>query len=263
MEDKIAILKEAVGTGEVIKIKYFGSLQPGSIREIVPQEIAGNKIRAHCLTSGVDHVLNFIIDKIEIIPEDKNKDPKLPETLYQLHNSYKDEWEKNGWFVVYDRDLDSIGLFAGNKNEAVPDICIVYEEDLKNTNGYLQMYVDGELIPPSKEKPWTVKCKGKKASSFVYLDRAIKKFLEHCNNFKPEHFLRYKSEQTHLADKQKLEQSDISPMTKMLSFILLLALLSSVAFALFGLMFEHYGKALFFFICSLICILALWKIRGK
>jgi hypothetical protein len=40
MKDILTILQEAIGTGEVVKIKYNGGTKPGSVREIVQKEIA-------------------------------------------------------------------------------------------------------------------------------------------------------------------------------------------------------------------------------
>ena len=57
-------LKESIETGETLRIIYHGGSQPGTVREIVPQSIKGEKLRAFCIGSGASKT--FIISKIEI-----------------------------------------------------------------------------------------------------------------------------------------------------------------------------------------------------
>jgi len=69
MKDKRQILQDAIGTGEVIKIRYHGGSQPGAVREIVPRKIDGEYLKAICLNN--EELRAFRIDKIEIASEDE------------------------------------------------------------------------------------------------------------------------------------------------------------------------------------------------
>jgi predicted DNA-binding transcriptional regulator YafY len=60
-----ASLKEAIETGEVLKVRYHGGSQPGALREIAPISVNGDKVRARCYSS--DAVKTFVIGKVEIV----------------------------------------------------------------------------------------------------------------------------------------------------------------------------------------------------
>lgn len=66
MSSEVA-LKEAVETGEILKIRYHGGSQPGRLfREIAPISVNSDKVRA----SGT--VKTFLISKVEIIFQSAN-----------------------------------------------------------------------------------------------------------------------------------------------------------------------------------------------
>jgi hypothetical protein len=69
MEDKIKILQDAIGTGEVVKIRYHGGSQPGTVREIVPKKIDSEYLEAYCVSRSENRT--FRIDKIKIASEDE------------------------------------------------------------------------------------------------------------------------------------------------------------------------------------------------
>lgn len=121
--DKIDTLLNAIGTGEVIKIKYNGGSQPETIREIVPMEINGKLLNAYCVASEMEK--SFTISKIDIVSNDANVSFKLGKIvninytseeskveyrkkLKEVYDTNKENWEQNGWYVAFD-DL-KIGL---------------------------------------------------------------------------------------------------------------------------------------------------------
>jgi hypothetical protein len=165
MKDTLTILQEAIGTGEVVKIKYNGGTKPGSVREIVPKEIAEDKLLAHCLSADMD--LTFSIYKIEIASASEKvnfDDPPdtLMEVLKDLYFENKDELKRHGWRIICDEN--SVGLAAEGKFR---DICITFSE------GYA--------------KPWTVSGLGK-TTTFKNSDGAVKRFLEYGCNYFPKKF---------------------------------------------------------------------------
>lgn len=62
-DQELERVKNAVGTGEVLKVVYHGGSQPGTIREIVPVSISGDTVWAICLESN--RRKQFILSKIE------------------------------------------------------------------------------------------------------------------------------------------------------------------------------------------------------
>lgn len=63
-----AILMKAIESGEVVRIRYHGGTQPGTIREIVPRNFKGKYLYATCVIS--DSFKSFLIEKIEIVPNE-------------------------------------------------------------------------------------------------------------------------------------------------------------------------------------------------
>jgi len=63
--DVIARLKEALKSGEIIKIVYYGGSQPGTCREITPLRILDDEVTAKCYQS--DSIKTFKIAKIELV----------------------------------------------------------------------------------------------------------------------------------------------------------------------------------------------------
>jgi predicted DNA-binding transcriptional regulator YafY len=61
-------LNNAVNFGEVVKIRYHGGSQPGSVREVVPKSVSNGKLFAICARSNA--IRSFFLSKIEIIPCD-------------------------------------------------------------------------------------------------------------------------------------------------------------------------------------------------
>jgi len=163
MKDKIEVLKEAAGTaGEIVKIKYNGGSQPGSIREIMPRkvDIGKDMLYAYCIAS--DRIIGLRIAKIEIAGEndainyvnlESQIDPKPATTdnFNKLKEYSKNELEKLGWLVKIGDN--SIELNSSGKKRTTADIGIFYENDT-----------------------WVVK----NITSFHSESDAVKKFLKCC-----------------------------------------------------------------------------------
>jgi hypothetical protein len=59
------ILKEAIGTGEAIKVRYYGGTTPGEERELIIREIISDKhVKCFCLRSNLEKT--YFLNKIEI-----------------------------------------------------------------------------------------------------------------------------------------------------------------------------------------------------
>ncbi|MDR2554167.1 MAG: hypothetical protein LBC64_01955 [Fibromonadaceae bacterium] len=141
MKDKTEIFREAISTGQVIKIKYFGGSQPGTVREVVPRKIDDNKNMLYAYFEAADRIIGFSLSKTEIasesdavsyIVEEKSKDAKSQLNLKELIEKHRKEFEKLGWFVNIVNN--SIELFESEneKETSAADVCIAYETDKKN-----------------------------------------------------------------------------------------------------------------------------------
>jgi len=141
MKSKIDILKEAAKDGEVIKIKYFGGSQPGTVREVIPRKIDDNKNMLYAYFKEADRIIGFSLSKTEIaspsdevsfVIEDKPKDTRTPPNLKELMEKHKEEFEKRGWFVKIVANSTIELFFESGKETAAADVCIAYEVDKKN-----------------------------------------------------------------------------------------------------------------------------------
>jgi hypothetical protein len=141
MKDKTDIFREAISTGQVIKIKYFGGSQPGAVREVIPRKIDDNKNMLYAYFEAADRIIGFSLSKTEIasesdavsyVLEEKTKDARKPLNLKELMEKHKEDFKKRGWFVNI--AASSIELFESENRQgtAAADVCIVYETDKKN-----------------------------------------------------------------------------------------------------------------------------------
>lgn len=63
-----AQILRAIPYGEILRIRYHGGSQPGSIREIVPKSLKKGLVKAVCVTSNA--FKSFRLEKMEIVPID-------------------------------------------------------------------------------------------------------------------------------------------------------------------------------------------------
>jgi hypothetical protein len=186
-----AKIQEAIATGEVLTIRYQGGTQPGTIRNISPIRISGDKVRARCLASNV--VKTFVISKIELSKGsndvDSRWDPTRKDKLkYEDLNSFiepnKAELEKMGWHVNFSDN--HISLHRSYKNGRVlkgSDVSLSYDELV------YEFYIDfdGKEHKEAKkrQKPWVIHVKGHYIAGYSKLERAIEKFLNQAIKLSP------------------------------------------------------------------------------
>jgi predicted DNA-binding transcriptional regulator YafY len=186
-------LQEAIRSGEVLKVKYHGGSQPGSIRDIAPISVKSGKVRALCYTSNA--VKTFSIDKIEILEGsaaqkeatwDINKENIVNYvSLEQLWNEKLSELESLGWHVEYNETTLSLHRrFKNGKPLKGSDVSINFEE-------FDYDYIAGENGEIHKEnerkrvRPWVVRAKNKDTVTYGKLDKAVSLLLEHANALAP------------------------------------------------------------------------------
>ncbi|KGK41389.1 hypothetical protein LH51_08235 [Nitrincola sp. A-D6] len=95
-------LKAAIETGEVLKVRYHGGSQPGTLREIAPISVNDGKVRARCYSS--DAVKTFAISKVEIVGFAKKGDE------WQKGKEQKSEYVSLSYFFEEKANLfDELG----------------------------------------------------------------------------------------------------------------------------------------------------------
>lgn len=126
------LLKDAIGTGEVVGIVYNGGSQPGAYREIIPLQIVERQVRAKCRMSNKAKVFN--LDKIEIrgMPPAQGEavatwDIQAPPavdlaTIAEIEAAHRDALEAVGWHVVCvtDEDGQRLCLHRWTKDRSRP-----------------------------------------------------------------------------------------------------------------------------------------------
>lgn len=61
-------IAEAAGTGEIVRVRYTGGTQPGSVRDLQPMSVNGETFRALCLSTHA--VKTFRFDRCEPVADD-------------------------------------------------------------------------------------------------------------------------------------------------------------------------------------------------
>lgn len=118
-KDIIAILTEARETGEILKVKYFGGSQPGSIRQLSPIKISQTEIRAREIETGA--VKTFLLDKMELVDSltiqtnyVPNKKEVEPLTIREGLSSKIETLTTLGWHVNLDENSISLHKYFKN-----------------------------------------------------------------------------------------------------------------------------------------------------
>lgn len=178
-------LREAIDTGEVLDIIYQGGSQPGTIREISPISINGDRVQARCFSSH--KVKLFNIEKITIVDPDKAQQVlkyqaraqpiRHYNSIAELFEKEKEFFEQIGWHIESCNDSLSLhGRFKNGKPLKRSDVSLDYEEYT-----YDILYGDdGEFHEEKREKvkPWTVRGKNMDTRTYGNFDMAANIFKE-------------------------------------------------------------------------------------
>ena len=206
-------LKESIETGETLRIIYHGGSQPGTVREIVPQSIKGEKLRAFCIGSGASKT--FIISKIEIV-EDNNKQEveynseiarqqinpvQHYKSIDDLLKDKREFLESLGWQVKnntekyqiadsreqYCEYLSLYSHFKNGKIRKTPDIVLSFEA--LTSDGINIIFssdsINAEEVIKERVRPWGIRAKKEQTKTYGSLDKASEQFLEWANLYKP------------------------------------------------------------------------------
>jgi hypothetical protein len=179
-------LRQAIESGEVLKVIYHGGSQPGSLREIAPISIKNGKVSARCYTSNA--VKSFTVEKI-IVVEGGTKlsaaeyqpglvKPEQYPSVSGLLENQRDALVQLGWHIEHDKNHLSLHRkFKTGKPLKGSDVSLDYEE-------YAYDFVagmDGEVHKENERKrqrPWTVRGKNQETITYSHLDKAAEVFIE-------------------------------------------------------------------------------------
>jgi hypothetical protein len=181
------ILQDAIGTGELLHIIYYGGSQPGTTRMIFPRKIDGNKVLAKC--SSNENVIHFFIDKIELTGEPdgeityiKRKKTVEPKNIKDALKQHVKNLKQLGWHV--ELEINSIGLYSQFKNgklRKTPDISCEFRKYIID---YGIVDDDGNLNEEERlsSMPYHVHSSltGNDDRHFKYLSKAVDLFLDYA-----------------------------------------------------------------------------------
>ncbi|MGA1864349.1 MAG: hypothetical protein ACMUHX_04740 [bacterium] len=183
-------LQEAIDNAEVLKVKYYGGSQPGTVREISPISIFNGKVRARCFSSNA--IKTFFIDKIELCDIDTTTTWSKEVALKIEYTNLKEVYEKNlselgklGWHINLEKNLISLHRrFKNGKLLKGPDVSLYCEEYTYD----LVFYGEDDFREENhrkRQRPWIVGAKNTETRTFGKLDKAVHFFIEQARLLSP------------------------------------------------------------------------------
>jgi hypothetical protein len=183
----LAALEGAQITGEAVEIRYMGGSQPGSLRQIFPLSINGDRVRARCLATNV--VKTFSMKKM-LPPEGnlppaysapkKSKSVKLKaQTIEELHAETADRLTQLGWYVRTEQDsLFLSTYFKNGKPKRTPIIELSYCEFVETDE-----WLPGNETPEIRKstRPYRLRVKGENTRAFAKFSSAAANFMKAAN----------------------------------------------------------------------------------
>ncbi len=156
-------LQSAVGTGEIIRVRYHGGSVPGTVRDVQPLAVDSDYLKALCLASSA--FKTFRLDKVELV------DDRVP-LSYDAGASVQRRFATIG-------DLAPVILPLISRPDVhvavSPTSIAVHRLRKKDKKPFA--YADHELsLTDNDRKPWVVF--GKSGRAYGSLDRAAEAFLK-------------------------------------------------------------------------------------
>lgn len=185
-------LREAIEAGEVLNIIYRGGSQPGTLREIAPISIKGDKLRARCYSSHA--VKTFAIEKIIIVEGDEQPDVvewqpsakplKRYSSIAELLEKERKFLARLGWHIESNNECLSLHRrFKNGRPRKGSDVSLDYEEYT-----YDMLYGDDDEFHQEKRKkvkPWTLRGKNKDTRTYGHFVAAANAFIDWAESMAP------------------------------------------------------------------------------
>lgn len=179
-------LRQAIASGEVVKVIYHGGSQPGSMREIAPMTIKNGHVSARCYTSNA--VKSFALEKLVVVDGEALHpakewraslfSPKQYASIFDVLEKHKSALLQFGWHI--ENDQSHLSLHRKFKNGTPlkgSDVSLDYEEYSYDS----VMGLDGQSRKENfrkRHRPWTVRGKNQDTKTVGQLDKAAAIFLE-------------------------------------------------------------------------------------
>jgi len=185
--DIFDLIQDAIAKKLSIKIRYGGGSHPGTVREISPIEIKGEKVRARCHSSHA--VKMFFIHKIKVPDHphifhewsDKPRYTSISDLLEQI----KKDLEYLGWHVNYEKGEDTESISLNRKfKDGVPlktvDAQISYSKYhyKSDIDPYTFETLSSEPKKIINDRPFCVWGKDHSSKGYKYFDKAAAYFIE-------------------------------------------------------------------------------------
>jgi len=169
---RIGQLEQAMLSGEILKIRYNGGSQAGSIREIAPIKIKGDLLIARCIASNTTK--SFRIDRIEIADStapvlyDGDYVREEPKDLVAALTNHITSLKDLGWDVeIEPKSCGLYRFFKNGKRRKTADIYVVYSND-------------------SSTRPWYVRSEGSsQGRTFASLGGLVDFLMSEAKRFAP------------------------------------------------------------------------------
>lgn len=183
-------LLNAVSTGEVLRVRYFGGSTPGDERQLRPIAIADGKVRALCLKSG--ETKSFVIAKLEEVLDGVPSamaasilvTPTTFSSIDEFVDRYRNEFEAQGWVVQHQTQAVSLHrTFKSGKVIQTPEVDLSFEAEAYDA------VFDGEQAIEAnrrvRSRPWIVRGKKLTTKTFADVSKAELTFLEFAKQLAP------------------------------------------------------------------------------
>lgn len=182
-------LQQAVGSGEIVSIRYDGGSQPGAHREILPLQVGTAKVRARCYTSAA--VKEFMLSKITILAEPLRASGDGPAkwdaaataapahlTVPEIADMHRSALEALGWRVLVERtdDGEYLNLYRLGKRTGKPlkhpTVTLGFEpmtwDSVAGSDGG---FVRANVRP--RRRPWGVRANGASCGTWSGTGQAV------------------------------------------------------------------------------------------
>ena len=180
----------AIGSGEILTVRYGGGRQPGATRQIQPRARDEQFAEALCIATEI--VKRYRLDKIEIMPPSSalTYDPLKPRqfeghTLPDFVAAVRGDLEGLGWVVsAAESEVNVMRRFKNGKPMKTPDVTLRFSAFVFD----LYAEADGTLREESRpsKRPWYAGSgKKKRFSTFTTLPPAASLFMQLCRELAP------------------------------------------------------------------------------
>lgn len=205
MKDKLG---EAIDSGEILRVRYFGESTPGTERDISPVKIINDKVRARCMETGA--VKTFSISKMELAIPGESPELALKQSFNppefisttEIASYLTDSLVALGWIVkTTDTSLTLHTPFKNGKTKKTPVILLDFEEyeyvfpepDMDSPdfdwNDFIPDIVEGDALEGAekikRKRPWVVRAKNKGTATYGYSKKAMIRLMKWAGELSP------------------------------------------------------------------------------